>query len=351
MTWHVVELANGHPPYQWRHGWVPLTPDAEAIKAKQKSGSAKDGAAAKPATPRIEEPEDLEKLTPEQLAKVPRGYRHGPLKAAGHTKEQWRDLVNTALAKPDEPAAPSAPPVAAPPVKVVRKPRAKAAPGPGISPVQQKALDNPDTFDQDELTPEWASATNKPRLTKDEAEAAHLWQNGYTTAMSEDEDDEGVAAGDVGLYKILNAQLRGTGEYDGLDLDEEEWDQVEQIRTGLESALAKSRTTRDVTVFRGVSNLGDVTAGDTIKDEGWQSTSMNPDLAASFMSGDIVGAKRKSTARLLVISVPKGTNALAVREKPENEKYFGIKHEIVLGPNTPLRVTKIEGDRVYAEVV
>jgi hypothetical protein len=37
-----VELANGNPPYQWKHGWIPLTPDATAIKAKKKSGSAKD---------------------------------------------------------------------------------------------------------------------------------------------------------------------------------------------------------------------------------------------------------------------------------------------------------------------
>lgn len=42
MTWQVVELADGKPPYQWKHGWVPLTPDAEAIKTKRKSGSAKD---------------------------------------------------------------------------------------------------------------------------------------------------------------------------------------------------------------------------------------------------------------------------------------------------------------------
>ena len=37
-----TELANGHPPYQWRHGWIPITPDAELIKAKKKSGTAKD---------------------------------------------------------------------------------------------------------------------------------------------------------------------------------------------------------------------------------------------------------------------------------------------------------------------
>jgi hypothetical protein len=341
MTWSVVELAgkpagyaDHKPPYDFKHGWKPIS-----------------GAAAKAVAPKVEEPEDLEKLTPEQLNKIPRMHRLGPSKAMGHSKEQWRGIVNEALAKPDEPATPHVPePVA--PVKVMRKSRTKVeAPGPGISPTQQKALDNPDTFDQDELTPEWASATTKPRLTKRETEATHLWQNGYTTALSEEEDSEGVAAGDVGLYKILNAQLRGSGEYDGLDLPEEEWAQVEQMRTGMESALAKSRTTRDVTVFRGVSNLGNVAAGDTIRDAGWQATSMNPGLAASFMSGDIVGAKRKSSARMLVISVPKGTNALAVREKPENEKYFGIKHEIVLGPDTPLRVTKIEGDRVYAEVV
>jgi hypothetical protein len=42
MTWQAVELANGKPPYQWKHGWIPLTPDATAIKAKKKRGSARD---------------------------------------------------------------------------------------------------------------------------------------------------------------------------------------------------------------------------------------------------------------------------------------------------------------------
>lgn len=39
----VLEAGNSGPPYEWKHGWIPLTLKARAIKAKKEIGSADDG--------------------------------------------------------------------------------------------------------------------------------------------------------------------------------------------------------------------------------------------------------------------------------------------------------------------
>lgn len=340
MTWRAIELAkpagyaDHKPPYDFKHGWVPITGTAKVAT-----------------TPKIENPEDLDKLTPEQLEKIPRLQRHGPSKAQGTSLERWREIVNTSLAKSDEPStAPEAPalptktapsrsktPALAPPVA--------AGDTTGLSGTQSRSLADPDSVEPDEFTAEWSSATrSSQKLTPEELEATHQWQNGYTEAFAESGTPE------VGLYEVINDMQRNGGRFDLGELDDEDLENLDRMRESMASALAKSKTTRDVTVFRGVSNLGNVQVGDTVTDPGWQATSYRPDIAQGFMSGAQLGAKKTKKSRMLVITVPKGKNALAVRERKDIEKVFGIKHEIVLGPDTPMRITKIDGDRIYLEV-
>jgi hypothetical protein len=53
VFWGIVELTGGKPPFQWKHGWEPLTPDAVAIKAKHKSGHATDSPGRKVSHPEL----------------------------------------------------------------------------------------------------------------------------------------------------------------------------------------------------------------------------------------------------------------------------------------------------------
>lgn len=329
MIWSVIELAgkkpagyaDHKPPYDFKHGWVPITGSAKVEVAK-KERQLPPNLRTKPAWMSQEEHD----------AKVKRYFEAFP--------EGWQDPA----AAPDVPESPTK---TAP---SRRKTPARVSPVvsgdmTGLSGTQSRALVTPDSVDPDEFTPEWSSATRVSRkLTPDELEATHQWQNGYTEAFAESGQPE------VGLYEVINDMQRDGGKFDLGDLDEEDLDNLEQIRTSMASALAKSKTTRDVTVFRGVSNLGNLEVGDTVTDPGWQATSYRPDIVADFMSGAQIGAKKTKKSRMLVITVPKGKNALAVRERPEIERVFGIKHEIVLGPDTPMRVTKIDGDRVHLEV-
>jgi hypothetical protein len=346
--WQVIELshpagyADRKPPYDFKHGWVPITGEAKAA-----------------VVPKVENPEDLSKLTPQQLEKIPKIQRYGPSKAQGTSLERWREIVNTSLAKPDEsPTAPKTP--EPPPVPTKAAPRRRKTPvrpSPvhedkpmGLSGTQSRALASPGHEDTEELTKEWSSATalGDP-LDDDESEAVHQWQNGYTEALFDENAGEDAPA-ETGLYLLLNDMLAGSGKYDLGALDEDDLANLDLMNERLHSALAKSKTSRDVTLFRGISDMPDVQTGDVITDARWQATSYNPSTASAFLGGGTLGAKAGPRSKMLVISVPKGKNALAVRERASHEKVFGTKHEVVLGPNTPMKVTGQDGQHIYLEV-
>jgi hypothetical protein len=265
MVWQAVELVNGRPPYQWKHGWIPVTPDAQAIKAKQKTGTATDtapsstprpdGADLRPATRRVSA---ISRLQKEGLEDLEAGIVHSS------SSDQFR-----------------------------------------------------------KIEPEFRSSVKADKFTREEARALEEWSFGYDHDTRRD------------VYEMLNGQKRA-GEKPSA--------QLAAIDRQMTSALAKSQTTRPVTVFRGIRTDKPLAAGDQIEDLGWQSTSYNPQVAAQFMDPEYSGDF--SNAKLLIIEVPEGFNALMV----DDEGGDLVEHELILGPKEPIWVTRTEGNWVYAEV-
>lgn len=340
-VWKPIELAgpgyaDHKPPYDFKHGWIPVS------------------GAAKKATPDKDEPS--EDLYPPNLRTKPawqkqedwdtQRKRYLEAFPGGWPEVQRQREADEAALRDSEPP------------KVVKKaatraPRSSPAKGAGTaalpdstSRAQRDAVGNPD-HDPSALTKEWESAIKQPKLNEAEAEAVHQWQNGFTEVPMGDDEDE---ATETGLYLVLNDMLRGGGQYDLGALDEEDLENLDLMNDRLRSALDKSRTTRDITVFRGVSSFGRVKVGDVVTDAGWQATSYDPNIASAFLGGGEVGAKAKRGSKTLVIRMPRGSKALRVREREQQEKVFGLKYEVVIGPDTPMKVTGVKGNQIFLEV-
>lgn len=345
-TWRVIELAkkpagyaDHKPPYDFKHGWVPVTGAAKTEVAKSK---------------KLASPSDI---TDEIKAKLPPMLRQ---KTWQHKDEQdWLDRVNryreehpegfgAAPKAPDTPLADTTPPVPAKraPRKATGGTKGKTSLPASVSETQRLALTDPE-YDSSRLTPEWESAVRQGKLDADESEAIHQWQNGFTEVPMGDDEDE---VSETGLYLVLNDMLRNGGQYDLGALDDEDLENLDLMNERLRSALDKSEVTRDTTVFRGVSSWGDAKVGDVVTDSGWQAASYDPSIAEGFLGGATLGAKAGKGSKMLVITLPKGSKALRVRERAAQEKVFGIKHEVAIGPDTPLRLTGIKGNQVFLEV-
>lgn len=330
MTWQVVELAQRGKVQHWRHGWIPITPEAKAIVAeRQKKAAARLKAkqvrggspAAAPKKGKYDHVKWVDDLSPEDRQRLPNDLKFPLPHMRDSGPRQWAPQAIQELKRQDALAVPKT---------EALKPAAMVKPA----------------IDPKKLTAEWKSATRSRPRTAAEEDAVHNWQNGYMV-LGNDEEFDGA---ETGMYQLLNDTLRGSGQHDLSLVDAEGLDELDTMNDHLTAALAKSKTTRDVTVYRGVSGLGQVEVGDVLTDPGWQATSLNPDVANDFLGGGIAGAKGTGDSRIMVITIPKGKNALAVREKDQFEKLTGMKHEIVLGPGSPLRVVKTEGNRVYLEM-
>lgn len=266
-----MELANGQPPYQWKHGWIPLTPDAKLIKAKKKSGTAKDS----------------------------------PVKVKVQAKTK-------------------------PPAAISKTQRAE----PKISATQQRMMelveargdgdpsDTPEGFDVGlKLIEEWHGLVDAKDLDQDEQDAIADYQFGETDEFEP-------------TYRALNRMKRG----DRKGIDPDTGEMLEWTDQNLQSALTKSVLTKDTVVFRGLSDgHPPLKTGDVVTDAAWVSTSTNPEMAMGFARH---GSKDK--ARVMVIPLPKGTHAI----QPESEDEW----ELLLGPDVPMRVNRIEGKYVYMEL-
>lgn len=180
-----------------------------------------------------------------------------------------------------------------------------------------------------EFDEEWRSATRVDgEFSSFEQDALHNWQNGYF----------GDAGQEIGLYVALNDTLRGEGQIDLQSLDEDALYELDELQDHMMSAASKSRTSRDLVAFRGVTNLGDVRVGDEIRDPGWAAFSYNPSVAQAFSLDQ--GAS--STNRVLVAHFPEGTPMLRMDDP--------VKHELVATPGQPMKVTRIDDNFVYVEV-
>lgn len=327
-----IQLSAGYadhkPPYDFKHGWVPITGKAATAVAK-KERQLPPNLRTKPAW----------KSDEEHNAAVERYFKSFP--------EGWKDPS----AAPDGPLADTTPPAVAQPAKKAARPSRGKSGGKTGSPdtateAQRAAAADPD-YDSDGLTGEWEKTFKQGKLSDDESEAVHQWQNGFTEVQMGDDENE---AAETGLYLVLNDMLREGGQYDLGALDEDDLQNLDLMNDQLRSALDKSEVTRDTTVYRGVSQFGDVEVGDVVTDRGWQATSYNPQIAEAFLGGGSLGAEATKDSRTLVIRMPKGSKALRVRERAEHERVFGIKHEVVIGPDTPMRVTGKTDTHVYMEV-
>jgi hypothetical protein len=130
----------------------------------------------------------------------------------------------------------------------------------------------------------------------------------------------------------LNAYKRGNQYHTP---DEDELDELAQMDEDLQTALFKSKTTERMTVFRGVRDgQPPLKVGDTLIDKAWVSTSVSPELAFQFGRG--------ADGRIMVIDLPKGTHALRPNDPDELE--------VVVGPDTPMKVSRIEGNLLYMEL-
>lgn len=432
-TWQVVELARGH---HWRHGWIPITPEAHAIKDKKKSGHATDkpsGAVAVKGKPRIEETRHGKRITlrtyvgtedvghmhlepaegksgtyvidhvrvkhehrgkglATQMLRHARKDRtvihsddlteHGAVWRAKMEKlEKPKGTSYEAAIKSDSLLPPAlrnpnlhggeenhrkavaayleknpggwkaaqatqsahvAETKAARPSKKPAKAKPKTAP---------KSASTADANSLRHMTPhqavlweeangndpgargvdaalgirgEWEKADSAPKPDEELNEAMEVWQFGA---------DEGSG---MEFYQLLN-QARRSGKPDALDRMTEELD-LDTSLAGLDEVmqrrLAESRASRDLTLFRGIQHGGEFGVGDVLTDPGWAATSYNPTVANMF--------NQAANGKTLVVHAPKGTPILRVPDPME--------HEILFGPDTPMRVTRVNGNEIHVIV-
>jgi hypothetical protein len=322
---NAVELVNGHPPYQWKHGWIPITPDAHAIKAKKKSGSAGVAVKDKPSKVNLEAKKaadlvDEGEFTPDQLQSLPNSLK---FRLPQEDPHEWRTKIRKHLEANPVKAAPD-------------KPKASSVSTGGPDSLQHMSDSQRVLWDEangrgsddtvtaaQRVTSEWEDLDSAPEPTPEELEAMEYWQFG------QDED-----TGEM-FYRLLNRMKReGDGDLSAPDTDVD----LGELDQALQSRLSKSKTKRSLTLFRGIQHVperGQFQVGDTITDPGWAATSYNPVTANSF--------RQAAFGKMLVIHAPKGTPV--VRLSDEMQEW-----EVLLGPDTPMRVTRIDGDEIHVRV-
>jgi hypothetical protein len=307
-AWRVIELAkkpagyaDHKPPYDFKHGWVPVSGAAQSAVTKER-----ELPPLLKQKPAWQSQEAYDAQVANYFDKFPEGW------------------------KPD-PASDPEPPVPKPKAKkpaARRTPKRKGPVDAKESAMQLRARTGSTSAQRKdaslELVPEWESATVEKDLSPDEAWAKEEWFGG--------EDDYGNET-----YVALNDYKRNgiNGQF------AQGWDQdhLDEIDQHLTSALPKSKTTRDMVLYRGLRDgRPPLSVGDTIQDPGWQSLTYSYDVSRGFARLD----GNASKAKILIISVPKGSNLLNIKDP--------IELELLAGPNTPMKVTKIDGEHVYVEM-
>lgn len=144
----------------------------------------------------------------------------------------------------------------------------------------------------------------------------------------------GYAEGD---YRPLNAYLKGRNS--GQD---EAVGHLDAQAKSIDAALKKSRTTQDITVYRGFSSsqtvaFSDKLVGRTIEGSGnFVSTSRNQGVAEGFAAGMF----DPKTAVLIKLNVPKGSKALAMDEFATAAANSG-EQEVLLSRKGKYKVTGV----------
>lgn len=174
-------------------------------------------------------------------------------------------------------------------------------------------------FAESKLLPERATSVKTKPLDTDEESAISDYQWGKSEISYLD------------TFHLLNGKLRGS---EHVQIHPDEAGDLDLVHRHLLSALSKSKTTRAITVFRGLKDgKPPLKVGDTVTDEAWVSTSYDPDMAQGFA---------QSSGKVMVIELPKGTNAILTESDEELE--------ILLGPGVPMRVVREDGRYLHMEL-
>lgn len=127
---------------------------------------------------------------------------------------------------------------------------------------------------------------------------------------------------------IINPSLRAGLPPDGGD--SYLTDSVNNLMSGLDSALDKAVIPDTVTVYRGLKNvtIDSVSVGGTLTDKAYVSTTLNKDIAVNF----------SNTHTLMAITIPKGSRGAYIERVTDKKG----EHEILLPRGQSFIITAVE---------
>lgn len=135
------------------------------------------------------------------------------------------------------------------------------------------------------------------------------------------------------LYREMNEQLRG----------DRVMSYLQPAIDALDAALARARTARPMTVYRGVTSrarYAQAQLGDVIEERGFLSASVNPETAGSFAAGDIA---------VIEIRLPQAyAGGAYVNHVPDLDH---LEFEFLFRPGARFRVVERTGGRIVVEPV
>lgn len=136
-------------------------------------------------------------------------------------------------------------------------------------------------------------------------------------------------------YMRINESLRRPEIFKTLyDDSPEVIKEISEIVNNIRKIFDENRTTKDVTVYRGLTSgrrrLESLSPGDIFNDKGFISTSSSLEIADDFSGG---------TSRMKIL-VPKGSRAISTSEITK----FPNEEEILLGDNSNLKFVGLDDD-------
>jgi hypothetical protein len=152
-------------------------------------------------------------------------------------------------------------------------------------------------------------------------------------------------------FRAINNQLRGrTSQY--ADPGE-----TQKLIDTLDGAMARSRLTSQVTLYRGMADYSgkyktDDLVGQTIKDPTFISTSRSEDEANKFFA-ETGGGFDHSNSYIMEITAPKGTHAIDLDNTAWGHQRAYGEQEVLLDRNAKVHIDRIDhfGRSIYATVV
>ena len=201
------------------------------------------------------------------------------------------------------------------------------------------------------------------------------------TEFTTDESGAAIDYASVFWFEDINNTLRMQGLMGGTlresadsNIDANDLSRIEKDVKTIDGMMAKATLTDDVVTYRGVTDE-DGTIKATLESEGglldhaYQSTSLNPIVAASAAMGNLggMGLDFANNGLIMEILIPKGTHALAidkvtgvskepsvveaVKDKSQSQETgFTFGAEILLPRGTILKVTGKRTDPEYGEI-